>query len=67
MAAEMNLHLGYRPSEDRHEGYANERNGGSGKTVRPHWAGATLSFPEIGRGSFAPILILCSGLRSSMG
>ena len=27
MAAEMNLHLGYRPGEDKPEGQANERNG----------------------------------------
>lgn len=33
MAAEMNLHLGYRPGEDKPEGQANERNGASGKTV----------------------------------
>ncbi len=33
MAAEMNLHLGYRPGEDKPEGQANERNG------RPNKAG----------------------------
>ena len=27
IAAEMNLHLGYRPGEDKPEGQANERNG----------------------------------------
>lgn len=33
MAAEMNLHLGYRPGEDKPEGQTNERNGASGKTL----------------------------------
>ena len=33
MAAEMNLHLGYRPGEDKPESQVNKRNGASGKTL----------------------------------
>ena len=40
MAAEMNLHLGYRPGQDKPEGQANERNGASGKAADRAWPGA---------------------------
>ena len=57
MAAEMNLHLGYRPGEDKPEGQANERNGASGKTVLTEHGPVRVELPRDRDGSFAPILI----------
>lgn len=57
MAAEMNLHLGYRPGEDKPEGQANERNGASGKTVLTERGPVRVELPRDRDGSFAPILI----------
>lgn len=57
MAAEMNLHLGYRPGEDKPEGQANERNGASGKTVLTEHGPVRVALPRDRDGSFAPILI----------
>ncbi len=57
MAAEMNLHLGYRPGEDKPEGQANERNGASGKTLLTERGPVRVKLPRDRDGSFAPILI----------
>ena len=57
MAAEMNLHLGYRPGQDKPEGQANERNGASGKTVLTEHGPVRVELPRDRDGSFAPILI----------
>lgn len=57
MAAEMNLHLGYRPGEDKPESQANERNGASGKTVLTEHGSVRVELPRDRDGSFAPILI----------
>ena len=57
MAAEMNLHLGYRPGEDKPEGQANERNGASGKTLLTERGPVRVELPRDRDGSFAPILI----------
>ncbi|NMU90259.1 IS256 family transposase [Achromobacter ruhlandii] len=57
MAAEMNLHLGYRPGEDKPEGQANERNGASGKTVLTEHGPVRVELPRARAGSLAPILI----------
>ncbi|WP_141218112.1 IS256 family transposase [Bordetella genomosp. 2] len=57
MAAEMNLHLGYRPGEDKPEGQANERNGSSGKTLLTERGPVRVELPRDRDGSFAPILI----------
>lgn len=57
MAAEMNLHLGYRPGEDKPEGQANERNGASGKTLLTERGPVRVQLPRDRDGSFAPILI----------
>ncbi|AMG47567.2 IS256 family transposase [Achromobacter xylosoxidans] len=57
MAAEMNLHLGYRPGEDKPEGQANERNGASGKTVLTEHGPVRVELPRDRDGSFAPILV----------
>lgn len=57
MAAEMNLHLGYRPGEDKPEGQANERNGASGKTVLTEHGPVRVELPRDRDGSFAPVLI----------
>jgi len=57
MAAEINLHLGYRPGEDKPEGQANERNGASGKTVLTEHGPVRVELPRDRDGSFAPILI----------
>ncbi|QQB38251.1 IS256 family transposase [Achromobacter deleyi] len=57
MAAEMNLHLGYRPGQDKPEGQANERNGASGKTVLTDHGPVRVELPRERDGSFAPILI----------
>jgi putative transposase len=57
MAAEMNLHLGYRPGQDKPEGQANERNGASGKTVLTDHGPVRVELPRDRDGSFAPILI----------
>jgi len=57
MAAEMNLHLGYRPGEDKPEGQANERNGASTKTVLTEHGPVRVELPRDRHGSFAPILI----------
>ncbi|MFY2992001.1 IS256 family transposase [Achromobacter xylosoxidans] len=57
MAAEMNLHLGYRPGEDKPEGQANERNGAGGKTVLTEHGPVRVELPRDRDGSFAPILI----------
>ncbi len=57
MAAEMNLHLGYRPGEDKPEGQANERNGASGRDPADRaWSGARGASRDRD-GSFALILI----------
>ena len=57
MAAEMNLHLGYRPGQDKPEGQANERNGASGKTLLTEHGPVRVQLPRDRDGSFAPILI----------
>ena len=57
MAAEMNLHLGYRLGQDKPEGQANERNGASGKTVLTEHGPVRVEIPRDRDGSFAPILI----------
>jgi len=57
MAAEMNLHLGYRPGQDKPEDQANERNGASGKTVLTEHGPVRVELPRDRDGSFAPILI----------
>lgn len=57
MAAEMNLHLGYRPGEDKPEGQANERNGASGKTLLTERGPVRVELPRDRDGSFSPILI----------
>ena len=57
MAAEMNLHLGYRPGQDKPEGQANERNGASSKTVLTEHGPVRVELPRDRDGSFAPILI----------
>ncbi|MGI0872439.1 IS256 family transposase [Pseudomonas aeruginosa] len=57
MAAEMNLHLGYRPGEDKPEGQTNERNGASGKTLLTERGPVRVDLPRDRDGSFAPILI----------
>ncbi|MEC6411166.1 IS256 family transposase [Achromobacter xylosoxidans] len=57
MAAEMNLRQGYRPSEDKPKGQANERNGASGKTVLTEHGPVRVELPRDRDGSFAPILI----------
>lgn len=57
MAAEMNLHLGYRPGQDKPEGQANERNGASSKTVLTEHGPVRVELPRDRDGSFTPILI----------
>jgi len=57
MAAEMNLHLGYRPGEVKPEGQQNERNGASGKTVLTEHGTVRVAIPRDRDGSFEPILI----------
>jgi len=57
MAAEMNLHLGYRPGEDKPEGQANERNGASGKTLLTERGPVRVELPRDRDGFFARILI----------
>ncbi len=56
-AAEMNLHLGYRPGGDKPEGQTNERNGASGKTVLTEHGPVRVERPRDRDGSFTPILI----------
>ncbi len=48
MAAEMNLHLGYRPGEDKPEGQADKRNGASGKTVLTEHGPVRVELPATG-------------------
>ncbi|MGH8465165.1 MAG: transposase [Pseudomonas sp.] len=57
MAAEMNLHLGYRPGEYKPEGQVNERNGANGKTLLTEHGPVRVEHPRDRDGSFVPILI----------
>jgi putative transposase len=57
MGAEMNLHLGYRPGDQKPAGQANERHGASGKTVITDHGPVRVDLPRDRDGSFEPILI----------
>lgn len=57
IAAEMNLHLGYRPGEDKPEGQANERNDANGKTVLTERGPTRVWLPRERDGSFALIVV----------
>jgi putative transposase len=53
----MNLHLGYPPGQPKPVGYANERNGASGKAVIIDRGPVRIEVPNDRDGSFEPILI----------
>ena len=57
MNAEMNLHLGYPPGQDKPAEQANERNGVSGKTILTEHGSVRVELPRDRDGSFAPVLI----------
>ena len=57
MNAEMNLHLGYPPGQDKPAEQANERNGVSGKTTLTEHGSVRVELPRDRDDSFAPILI----------
>jgi len=57
MGAEMNLHLGYKPSDAKPSEQLNERNGASGKTIHTDRGPVRVSLPRDRDGSFDPILI----------
>lgn len=57
MNAEMNLHLGYPPGQDKPVEQANERNGVSGKTILTEHGSVRVKLPRDRDGSFEPILI----------
>jgi transposase-like protein len=57
MAAEMNLHLGYKTGQAKPPEQANERNGISGKTVITEHGAIRVELPRDRDGRFEPILI----------
>lgn len=57
MAAEVILHLGYRPGQDKPDGQAHERSGASAKTVLTEHGPVRVGLPRVRDGSFSPILI----------
>lgn len=57
MGAEMNVHLGYWPSEDKPVDQADERNGVSAKTLLTKRGSVRVRPPRDRDGSFEPVLI----------
>ncbi|CAP41427.1 TRm3 transposase [Bordetella petrii] len=57
MAAEMDLHLGYKASDPKPSEHANERNGASGKTIHTERGPVRVTLPRDRDGSFDPVLI----------
>lgn len=57
MAAEMNLHLGYKAGQTKPADQPNERNGASAKTILTERGPVRVDLPRDRDGSFEPVLI----------
>ena len=61
--AEMSLHLGYAPGEDKPAGAANHRNGTSGKTLLTDTGALRIDIPRDRTGAFEPLIVPKHGRR----
>jgi transposase-like protein len=61
--AEMSLHLGYAPGEDKPAGVANHRNGSSGKTLLTDTGPLRIDIPRDRTGTFEPLIVPKHGRR----